>query len=435
MLLLNISDIHFRHPHCSTGMDPNRPYRTRLVQDSRDLNQRLGPVDAILVGGDIAFRGAPEEYTAALAWLRELSDACGCPLERVFVVPGNHDVDRHVITGSASVRNVHAAISGAARKEKELHDQFADVEAGRSLLAPIEAYNAFAARFNCQIYAPDKLFWNQDLHLDDCTILRVYGLTSTLLSGARGEDDTPQSLYLSPLQTVLNPADGIVNLVMCHHPPDWFMDRDDIEDALSGRAAIQLFGHRHRSRLHRDPSFMRFSTGAVNPDRHELGWEPGYNLIHLSTSQKDGERFVDIEAHVRVWQTNPDMFRARMASANDDVFRHQLRINGVVPPRAARVAPAIVQPVPAQGTAAPQDAAAPEVAETTMSDERTRNLVLRFWDLAASERREIAVELGLLENEEIRLPEAERYGRALGRAGTRGLLDRVADEIEKREKR
>jgi hypothetical protein len=70
-----------------------------------------------------------------------------------------------------------------------------------------------------------------------------------------------------------------------------------------------------------------------------------------------------------------------------------------------------------------------------MSDERTRNLVLRFWELASSERREIATELGLLENEEIRLPEAERYGRALGRAGERGLLDRVADEIEKREKR
>ena len=68
-----------------------------------------------------------------------------------------------------------------------------------------------------------------------------------------------------------------------------------------------------------------------------------------------------------------------------------------------------------------------------MSDERTRNLVLRFWDLASSERRQIAMELELLENEEIRLPEAERYGRALARAGERGLLKKVADEIEKRE--
>jgi predicted MPP superfamily phosphohydrolase len=435
MLLLNVSDIHFRHPYCNTEMDPDRPYRTRLIQDARDFVQKLGPVDAILVGGDIAFRGAPEEYAAALEWLKELSEQCQCPLERVFVIPGNHDVDRAVITGSASVRNVQAAISNASNREKELREQFADTEAGRSLLAPIAEYNAFAARFNCQVYAPDKLFWHQDLELDECTILRVYGLTSTLLSGARGLDDTQLSLYLSPLQTVLNPADGVVNLVMCHHPPDWFMDRDDVEDAMSGRAAIQLFGHRHRLRLLRDPSYIRFSAAAVNPDRHEVGWEPGYNVIRLTTSKRNGERFLDIEAHLRVWQTNPDMFRPKMAGQNDGVFRHQLRIYGVAPSKPKAVAAAVGDLSPEKTTVASDCAvAAPAEVETTMTDERTRNLVLRFWNLASSERREIATELGLLENEEIRLPEAERYGRALRRAGERNLLGRVADEIEKREK-
>jgi hypothetical protein len=73
--------------------------------------------------------------------------------------------------------------------------------------------------------------------------------------------------------------------------------------------------------------------------------------------------------------------------------------------------------------------------EVTMSDDRTRNLVLRFWDLASSERREIALDLGIVSEDEIRsFPEAERYGRALRRAGERGLLDKLADEIEKKEK-
>jgi predicted MPP superfamily phosphohydrolase len=435
MLLLNISDIHFRHPHCNTGMDPDQPYRTRLIQDVRDLSEKLGPVDAILVGGDIAFRGAPEEYGAALEWLKELSDRCKCPLERVFVIPGNHDVDRSVITGSASVRNVQAAISTSTHKEKELRDQFQDVGAGRSLLAPIEAYNAFAARFNCQIYAPEKLFWHQDLPLDDCTILRVYGLTSTLLSGTRGQDDTPQSLYLSPLQTVLNPADGVVNLVMCHHPPDWLMDRDNVEDAIRGRAFIHLFGHRHRLRLEREHGYIRFSSAAVNPDRHEVGWEPGYNLIRLTTSLRDGRRYLDIEAHLRVWQTNPDRFIAKRTVEDDDVFRHQLRVQGVAAPRETSVVSAVVgKPSPDEGKVAIECASAPVDIGAAMSDEKTRNLVLRFWELASSERREIAMELGLLENEEIRLPEAERYGRALGRAGERSLLNKLADEIEKRER-
>jgi len=53
MLLLNISDIHFR-TDCNTTDGPDRPYRTMLIQDARSLTGRLGAVDAILVGGDIA---------------------------------------------------------------------------------------------------------------------------------------------------------------------------------------------------------------------------------------------------------------------------------------------------------------------------------------------------------------------------------------------
>jgi hypothetical protein len=221
---------------------------------------------------------------------------------------------------------------------------------------------------------------------------------------------------------------------MCHHPPDWFMDRDDIEDALAGRAAVQLFGHRHRQRLQRDPFFIRFSAAAVNPDRHETGWEPGYNVIRLTTSWRDEQRYLDVEAHLRVWQTNPDMFRAKMASQSDDVFRHQLRIYGMAVSPLKAVVTAVRDAPHEKCAVATLCASGYGVVETTMSDERTRYLVLRFWALASSERREIAMELGLLEDEEIRLPEPERYGRALGRAGERGLLDRVADEIEKREK-
>jgi predicted phosphodiesterase len=415
-------------------MDPDLPYRMMLIQDARNFTKRLGSMDAILVGGDIAFAGAKEEYDAALEWLKELSQACNCSLDRVFLVPGNHDVDRKLITGSASVRNVQAAISGAINKEKELREQFFDTEAGHSLLAPIEAYNVFAARFNCQLYAPEKLFWHQDLQLAPNMILRVYGLTSTLLSGARGLDDTPQSLYLSPLQTVLNPVDGVVNLVMCHHPPEWLIDRDDVEDAICGRAAIHVFGHKHRQRIHREHNYIRFSSGAVNPDRNELGWEPGYNIIQLKTSEENGDRFLDIEAHLRVWQTNPDIFRAKMASTTDDVFRHRLRIYGesATVLGSAPGASVVREPLSLKCTR-DQDISTAAQMEAAMTDERARNLVLRFWNLASSERREIALELGLLENEEIRLPEPERYGRALSRAGERGLLEKIADEIERRE--
>ena len=251
MLLLHISDIHFRAPDCTDpNLDPDRPYRTRLLQDVRARVTELGPVGAILIGGDIAFKGTPEEYHTAMVWIRELAAVASCPLERVFVIPGNHDVDRSVVLRTPAVRNVHAAVARANtdQRERELRNQISDKDTGRALLAPIEAYNDFAKLLNCQVFLPERLYWKQDLDLEDGVVLRIHGLTSTLLSGSEGRDDTRNSLYLSPLQTVLDPVDDVVNLVLCHHPPDWLMDQDEVDDAICGRAAIHMFGHKHRQR-------------------------------------------------------------------------------------------------------------------------------------------------------------------------------------------
>jgi hypothetical protein len=69
-----------------------------------------------------------------------------------------------------------------------------------------------------------------------------------------------------------------------------------------------------------------------------------------------------------------------------------------------------------------------------MSESRTRNLVFRFWNLASSQRREIASRLELITEDDMRLPEPERYGRALMRASERGILERVAEELERLER-
>ena len=137
----------------------------------------------------------------------------------------------------------------------------------------LEAYNEFAKVFNCQIYPPEHLYWKQDLLLEGGVRLRVHGLTSTLLCGANGSDDRRDDLYLSPLQTVLDPVDDIVNLVLCHHPPDWFCDQNDVNVAMCGRAAIHLFGHEHNASVTMDDGYIRLATGAVNPDRYAVDWQ------------------------------------------------------------------------------------------------------------------------------------------------------------------
>ncbi len=75
----------------------------------------------------------------------------------------------------------------------------------------------------------------------------------------------------------------------------------------------------------------------------------------------------------------------------------------------------------------------PVDAEVAMSESSTRNLVFRFWNLASSQRREIAKKFDLISEDEMKLTEPERYGRALLRARERGLLDAIAAEVARQE--
>ena len=112
MLMLHISDIHFKSPDClKESQDPDHPIRTRMMRDLNAQLASLGEVGAILIGGDIAFKAAPDEYQAARAWIEQLCENSGCPKERVFVVPGNHDVDRGLIGNSVQIQNVQHAIA------------------------------------------------------------------------------------------------------------------------------------------------------------------------------------------------------------------------------------------------------------------------------------------------------------------------------------
>jgi len=427
MFILHLSDIHFRHPICNTDSDPDRPFRTRLMQDARERVKKLGPVDAILVGGDIAFAGKPEEYEAALKWLYELADACGCDRARIFVIPGNHDVDQDIIKKDVSVQNAQRAINAAGDKEREIQRQLQHAETGPALLRPITAYNDFAIRFSGAIFAPERVFWKADLPFADGVTLRIHGLNSTILSGWRtpdGKPDVERDLYVEPRQTALDPVDNVINLVMCHHPPDWLSDADRFSDDVKGRAAVHFFGHKHRQRIDRDPNYVTFSAGAVNPDRRERGWSPGYNIIGLSRGKDSaGEPRLEIAAHLLEWQTSPEGFRP-ILDHGKDVHLWNVRLRNIHPTPPAVVAPAT-----------PAAAATSERMEAVMSEDRARSIVLRFWNLDMSDRREISRKLKLIEPGEANLPLAERFGRALLRAGERHQLDELDREIEKREKR
>lgn len=458
MRLLHLSDIHFRSPICFTPhLDRDKPFRSRLEHDLAGLCNADGiRVDAILVGGDIAFKADPDEYTAAKTWLLRIAEICGCRPSNIFTVPGNHDVDR----GTCAKDEVLAAQAGIAsasnnnERDGALMKQLSSEDLAKALFEPLEAYNCFAAQFGCQLFHTHP-FWERTLDLGKGVKLRLHGLTSTFISGAGDRDLAPGRLFLGSCQTVLDPDPDIVSLVLCHHPPSWFLDASETENIVDARAKLQFFGHEHDQRCKRVKEYMRFLAGAVNPARDEPGWRPGYNLVDLAVVGDGAERELDIKAHLRAFQPAPAEFYVSLhASPQEQIWAHRLAIPAPIRPKFAaepnpHVAVEQLPQPPQKGTkmaaavhaalGGQQESGEPAAQatlhpEAILSDPSTDDLVFRFWQLRADLMRDIALRLELITEADLKVKPHQRYFKAFEVAKEKGLLVDLAREVAKHER-
>ncbi len=208
MLLLHVSDIHFKETEVGQPRQPESRLRSDLIEDVKKMRAQIGrPVDGILLSGDTAFAGKAIEYDFAYKWLEEvLCPAAGCSIEEVFVIPGNHDVDRTAEIGPAqrAARTALREISPAAA-DAEVRKWLRDRWSSSVIFGPIENYNRFAAKFICALRPyladdekagtaekdlPARPFACRDLTLNDGSKLRLWGFNSVMVCGADDAEGT-----------------------------------------------------------------------------------------------------------------------------------------------------------------------------------------------------------------------------------------------------
>lgn len=310
MLLLHISDIHFKATEVGAPDEPNRALRNDLLQDVKKMRADINrPANAILISGDIAFAGKAVEYDFAFKWLEEeLCPAAGCHIENVFVVPGNHDVDRGAEAGPAQ-----AMVRNSLRKlpPNKVNDEICkwmrDPTSANVIFGPIENYNRFAAKFLCALRPytdkqaqgksetpPGQPFARRDLTLNDGSTLRLWGFNSALISD---QHDAAGLMLIDPAASQIEVEDGVTHLVMCHHPFGWLRNGQSFEDRVNAVAKIQLFGHEHTRRIDEGKRYIRIRAGALQPDRDDSEWKPGYNWIEISVCKHEDSR----KLSVRIW--------------------------------------------------------------------------------------------------------------------------------------
>ncbi|WP_189424580.1 metallophosphoesterase [Devosia pacifica] len=419
MLLLHLSDIHFRAGQIGTAMDPNGHLRSELLRDAQVQCQRIGRApDAVLVSGDIAFAGAKAEFEYATDWLKTLCGACGTTLGSVFVIPGNHDVVRSVASKPV-VQSLHQSIKAAQPIALNgiISGLLSDEDAKSALYEALGPYNTFAGQFFCDLLPPERTRATRDLYFQDGSILRMTGLNSAFVSSA---SDTPGSLFVDPASFQLERLPGVEHLVLCHHPYSWLGNGKALSDFLHDVARVHLFGHEHTNRILPARDFVSVAAGAAHPDHEEPNWEPGYNLLELEVEGVGTDRYLTVAVHVRVWQANPGQFIAKQ-DRGADAFQSRIALSPWIKPENTVVA----QPAAAESTQA--DAAAPEEGADPMDS--LRDISVRFFRLTVSQRSAIAGKLNLIEDEDANQPDFERSRRVFLRARERNLVEALDREV------
>lgn len=426
LVFLHLSDIHFRRG--SGGRyDIDSDLRNELLLDVERTAADFGQVDGVLISGDIAFGGASDEYVRAREFLQKLAGKVGIPEVLVWCVPGNHDVDRKRIEANPLLQDIHKRWRETQPEmlgdtiERYMNHQ----QSGETLLEPITEYNKFAAAYGCVMSARD-LTWRRDFSLNDGSCLRLNGLNSTIVSD---DLDDEQGLVLGEFQVPQRKA-GVTHVVMCHHPPDCWLDADSVEDGLNARAHVQLFGHKHLPRFKQINNTLRISAGAVHPERRVPEWKPCFNWLSMCVADVNGHRKLCVDIYPHVWDSTDRKFIPDMNSCRGNTCK-QFHLE--LEPRRwdtrlSVFAADSIQMTDAAKMVSPQSTE--DAGNVPMDRERT--LTYQFFLLPHVVRLEIATNLGLIKDEDEGLPDYELFGRVFKRAASANILDRLWNEVEKK---
>lgn len=316
---IHLSDIHFGQESGSEN-NAHDDVKQRLIDDAAGLAtaEMYGVIDGIIVTGDIAYSGKPQEYDEAGAWLDRLTNAVGCPRTAVILVPGNHDIDRGRVS-----RGCKLMIADIGRGGDKSLDAFLNSDVDREVLfRRFAGYQGFARAYRCE-FEPDGGFASdRKVEVAPGRFLRFIGLNSALMCSA---SDAKGGLFLGGRQRTLPREVGEELVLMSHHPLEWLRDSEETVQFVKSRARVFMFGHEHTASveveaLADDADLLTISAGAAVPpyaERALVGYT--YNLISFDWDEPNDGLAVKICA--RKWNPMTTSFGKGAEGAEEEVTK------------------------------------------------------------------------------------------------------------------
>jgi len=424
--LLHLSDLHITTADAGTQFDRDAKIREALISDlgKEDRNNFA----AILVTGDLAYHGESEEFTRVKGWLEELRTETNVSPEGLFVIPGNHDVNRKTVSKDSSIWDLHQSLRKIENYEEQLASLNKKLQDSFDFLAALSEYRAFAVELDCPTN-PRELAWVQVLAeqlLEDGSSVRLHGLNSALLSDP---DDKKANLLVGAAQFHhFDSHPGYVNVVLCHHPHSWLMDGNQANDFFRNQAHVVLCGHEHDLRCYKEGHSIRVFAGAVHPNPREAKWEPCYHVITLSIQTAE-KRVLTVKVETRVWRDKDKIFGPHVQSDGSLYAEEHIDL----PPwKASPIAPTEVAASPASAATTPT-APATETMPTTDTNgafaAARRKLIVHFFRLGTLSRYEAVIKAGVWEDSDDAFDGQARWARVFERAEKGGNFDVLWDAV------
>jgi predicted phosphodiesterase len=389
---VHLSDIHFGQERGGQTIVDDDVKASEIDDCSRIFSTRAPEsIGGILVTGDIAYAGQAHQYQNAGEWLDKLTSAIKCKRSDVYVVPGNHDIDRKCI--SEGCRDMLTAI--VAGGDTKLDSYLASEGDKEQLFNRFKSYRLFAEAYDCSLDSDGGLAGNHAVELTSQRKLRFVGLNSALISG---EKDKKGHLLLGKRQRVIpRHTVGEELVVLMHHPLDWLQDSADAGNYLRSRARVVLSGHEHSPsakvlQVEDGTEILMLSAGATVPPETE-GRRYCFNVVEFSLDAES--QLLSVTVTPRAWSETRTCFvdgteelggKAAVYSLVCQASTHWATVSG------AKNLEAEAAPVSAESVNV-----SPTLSEGIAMDDDYSLLVLAFFrDIDESQRLKILVALDVL---------------------------------------
>lgn len=422
---IHLSDIHFTK-YSGDQYDVDSDLRNEIEIDiEQNAKPTLENVKGILVCGDIAFSGLEKEYEVAKGFLNRICNTFGISEISVFCVPGNHDVDQSVPKSSSMLSLLQKDIESghtSVEIDEKLSMHFRDNAAKEIIFDHIKTYNTkFAGQYGCNINA-DNPCWFQDISLDDNSILRIFGMNSTIISSADDHfDTTKERLMIIGEYQIPRRQNGVTYLTLCHHPPTCWKDPEDsYKRKINRRAAIQLYGHKHIQNITYEENTLVIGSGATHPSRRSEDWIPRYNWLSLNIDSSSMKNILKIKIYPRIFDKESFKFVSDRPTGDVDYIEYSLTLG------------------PGKDNGGKEEVIESALITDQHSDSDTsvdiKTLIYRFMNLSFITRTSILTKLALLDEKDEGTNHVDILRKVVLKAKESGILEDFWTEVNKHSK-